>query len=60
VATADKLASRSLPFGYTPSLWKQIVDDARSLRDQIEDDETDDPTIEEHARDLRAQLRDYV
>ena len=60
VAAADKLGTRSLPFGYTPSLWKGIVDEARALRDQREDDTTDDPTIEEHARELRAQLRDYV
>jgi hypothetical protein len=60
VAAADRIEPRPLPFGFTPSLWKDIVGHAVALRSEIEDDAVGDGVIEDHARELRTLLRQYV
>ena len=50
-----------LPFGLTPTVWKDIVGQAVALRQAIEDDDEDgDDQIQELADALRGQLRQYV
>ena len=60
VGAAERLADRPLPFGYVPSVWKGIQDDACGLRDDIEGDEATDDELQERASALRAVLRQYV
>ncbi len=50
-----------LPFGLSPSAWKDIVEQAVALRNAIEDDDQEgDEQIQELADSLRNQLRSYV
>jgi hypothetical protein len=50
-----------LPFGLSPTVWKDIVGQAVALREAIEaDDEEGDDQIEDLADSLRRQLRQYV
>lgn len=49
-----------LPYGFVPAVWKDIVRQVVTLRDLLEDDESEDDDIEEHAQDLRDTLRNYV
>jgi hypothetical protein len=49
-----------LPYGFVPAVWKDIVRQVVTLRDLLEDDESRDEDIEEHAHDLRDTLRNYV
>ena len=60
VAAANRLEARPLPFGYSPSVWNDLVDQARRLRSDLEDGEATDPVVEEHALELRTLLRQYV
>ena len=49
-----------LPYGFVPAVWKDIVSQVVTLRALLEDDESQDEDIEEHAQDLRDTLRNYV
>ncbi len=60
VSAADRIEVRPLPFGFTPSVWTSIVGHAVGLRAELEDDDIGDGVIEEHARELRTLLRQYV
>jgi len=60
VSAADRIERRPLPFGFTPSVWTNIVGAAVALRSAFDDEAIDDDAIEEQARDLRTLLRQYV
>ena len=50
-----------LPFGLTPTVWKDIVGQSVALRQAIEADDSDgDDQIHELAESLRRQLRQFV
>jgi hypothetical protein len=48
-----------LPFGFAPAVWKDLVGQARALREALEGEADDDEVIE-RATDLRTLLRQYV
>jgi hypothetical protein len=60
VAAVDRIEGRPLPFGYSPSVWNSIIEQAVRLRSDLEDGEVTDPVIETHALELRTLLRQYV
>jgi hypothetical protein len=60
VAAVNRVEGRRLPFGYSPSVWNDLVEQAVRLRSDLEDGEASDPVIEEHALELRTLLRQYV
>jgi hypothetical protein len=60
VAAVNRIEGRALPFGYAPSVWNDLLEQAMRLRSDLEDGEVSDPVIEEHALELRTLLRDYV
>jgi len=60
VGAADRIEHRPLPFGFVPSVWKDIVGAAVALRAAIDDEVIDDDALEEQARQLRTVLRQYV
>lgn len=49
-----------LPFGFDRGDWDQIVSQATTLRDLIEDDDSADDDIQAHATILRSTLRPFV
>jgi len=60
VDRADDARRLPLPYGFVPAVWKDIVLQVTTLRELLEDDESRDDDIEEHAQDLRDTLRNYV
>jgi hypothetical protein len=60
ISAANRIEARPLPFGFTPSVWIDIVSHAVGLRAELEDDSVADEAIEDHARELRTLLRQYV
>jgi hypothetical protein len=64
VLTFDAAAERSqdlpLPYGFSPVVWKDIVNQVESIQGLLENDDSDDGEIKNQARDLRNTLRDYV
>lgn len=60
VAAASTAAAMELPFGFTPTVWHDIVGQATRLRDELEGDEVGDEEIEAHAGELRDLLRNFV
>jgi len=60
VERADDAARMPLPYGFAKAAWRGITEQATGLKDALENDDTDDETIEAKARDLRAALRNYV
>jgi len=57
---AAKLAETlPLPYGFAPAVWKDLVGQARKLREALEGD-ADDETIIDESRSLRTTLRQYV
>ncbi len=57
---AEKLAGRSLPFGYEPQVWESLVAAATGLSDDLAGDDALDEDLEATARALRDRLRLYV
>lgn len=60
VTQARAAKSLSLPYGFSRSVWSDIVMQATALKDLLEGQDIDDDTIEDHARTLRDTLRQYV
>jgi hypothetical protein len=60
VSSAGRLDGRPLPFGYVPSVWKDIQTRAGKLRDELDADDSEDEALEDQARELWAMLRQYV
>jgi len=49
-----------LPYGFDKAVWRTITEQAAGLKAALEDDDSQDETIEEKARELRLALRSYV
>jgi hypothetical protein len=60
VAAAERLNGRSLPFGYEPRVWNNLLERTLRLKSIIEDDAVADDLIIEDATELRTLLRQYV
>jgi hypothetical protein len=64
VLTFDAAAGRSeslrLPYGFSPVVWKDIVNQVESIWDLLQDDDSDDDEIRNQSKDLRNTLREYV
>jgi hypothetical protein len=60
VDRANDAERMRLPFGFNRHDWDQIVEQATSLRDVIEDDDSSDDDIKARAQVLRGTLRSYV
>ena len=60
VSASERLDGRPLPFGYVPSVWKDIQARAGRLHDELDDDDTEDEVLEDQARELWVLLRQYV
>ncbi len=60
VSSAERLDGRPLPFGYVPSVWKDIQTRAGRLRDELDADDAEDEELESQALELWALLRQYV
>jgi hypothetical protein len=60
VAIARQAESLPLPYGFSPPVWADIVEQAGAIRVLLEQDEEDDEVIMEQARTLRNVLRQYV
>jgi len=61
---ADRIEQISVPFGFEPAVWRNLVTKSTFLRDAlIEEDsdaQLDDDELKERAADLRDFLRQYV
>lgn len=57
---AGSIEDTTIPFGFTPVVWNDIVSQTRDLRTAIEDDSMTDGEIEAHAARLRNLLHEYV
>ncbi len=60
VEATDHLPKLRVPYGFDTALWNRIKEDGASLRDLLEDDESDDEDIEDAAKRLRRMLQDVV
>ncbi len=60
VARADVAGQLRLPYGFSRPVWRDIVVQATTVKDLLEGTDSDDATIEEHAKVLRDTLRQYV
>jgi hypothetical protein len=60
VSAAERLDGRPLPFGYVPSVWKDLQSRAGRLRDELDADDTEDEELEDQARELWVRLRQLV
>lgn len=60
VERADVAGRLRLPYGFSRSVWNDIVGQATTVKDLLEGEEADDAEIEEHAEVLRDTLRQYV
>jgi hypothetical protein len=60
VDRAADAAKMPLPYGFDRGLWADIVLQAGALKSLIEDDDSEDDAIKEHAATLRGTLRTYV
>ena len=60
VAAADRIDGRSLPFGYEPRVWNNLIERTLRLKSMIEDDQVADELIVQDATELRTLLRQYV
>jgi hypothetical protein len=62
--TTDEVERLSLPFGFEPAVWKNLVSQASTLHDALgEEDESaqlSDDELKERASALRATLRQFV
>jgi hypothetical protein len=62
--TTDQLERLSLPFGFEPAVWKNLVGLASGLRDALveedEDLQLDDEELKEKATAVRNTIRQYV
>ena len=60
VDAARLAATLPLPFGFTPAVWADIVEQADGLRHALEGDTAEDEDVMTRARTLRNLLRNYV
>jgi len=61
--SADQMELMSLPFGFEPPVWRQLVERAGGLREALDvtgDDSWTDEEINEAAADLRDLVRPYI
>jgi hypothetical protein len=62
--TTDQLERLSLPFGFEPAVWKNLVGLASNLRDALAEDDEDlqlsDDELKEKAAAVRITVRQYV
>jgi hypothetical protein len=49
-----------LPYGFAPTVWNDLVAQARGLRSSLEGGDADDAKIIDQATSLRSTLRNYV
>jgi hypothetical protein len=60
VERAEDASRMPLPYGFDKAVWKTITEQAAGLKAALEDDDSEDETIEDKARELRLALRSYV
>lgn len=60
VERAEDASRMPLPYGFDKAVWRTITEQASGLKAALEDDESDDESIEDKARELRLALRSYV
>jgi hypothetical protein len=62
--TTDQLERLSLPFGFEPAVWKNLVGLAASLRDALAEDDEElqlsDDELKDKAKAVRDTVRQYV
>jgi hypothetical protein len=60
VDAAGRAESLTLPYGFSPPMWADILQQAGAIKGLLENDEPDDQVIMDQARTLREVLRQYV
>jgi hypothetical protein len=57
---SERASTLRLPFGFSPTVWRSIIDRSAALTADLVSDDVDDDAIEETAAALRTTLRDYI
>ena len=59
-AAARSVETMSVPYGFAPGVWKDIVERSSSLRTMLEATDSDDDDVVVAATELRSLLRQFV